>query len=51
MAKSKPNPMLAAFEAKIRAERRLKGAEGDVNLSRAEMALRKALVRIEVAKK
>ncbi len=40
-----------ANEAKIRAERRLKGAEGDVNLSRAEMALRKALVRIEVAKK
>ena len=40
-----------ANEAKIRAERRLKGAEGDVNLSRAELALRKALVRIEVAKK
>ena len=40
-----------ANEAKIRAERRLKGADGQVNLSRAEMALRKALVRIEVAGK
>lgn len=43
--------LVRANEAKIRAERRLKGAEGDVNLSRAELALRKALVRIEVAKK
>ena len=40
-----------ANEAKVRAERRLKGADGQVNLSRAEMALRKALVRIEVAGK
>ena len=41
--------IVRANEAKIRAERRLKGGEGQVNLSRAELALRKALVRIQVA--
>jgi F-type H+-transporting ATPase subunit epsilon len=37
-----------ANEAKIRAERRLAGGEGDINYPRAEMALRKALIRIEL---
>lgn len=37
-----------ATEAKIRAERRLAGGEGDINYTRAEMALRKALIRIEL---
>lgn len=37
-----------AHEAKIRAERRLAGSEGDINYTRAEMALRRALIRIEL---
>lgn len=37
-----------ANEAKIRAERRLAGGEGDINYTRAEMALRRALIRIEL---
>ncbi|HAU88219.1 MAG TPA: ATP synthase F1 subunit epsilon [Lachnospiraceae bacterium] len=37
-----------ANEAKIRAERRLTGGEGDINYARAEMALRRALIRIEL---
>lgn len=41
-----------ANEAKIRAERRLKGSdEGQVNVTRAEMALRRSLIRIELAQK
>lgn len=40
-----------ANEAKIRAERRLKGAEGEINESRAEMSLRRALTRIELGSK
>lgn len=40
-----------ANEAKIRAERRLKGNEGEINLDRAELALRRALVRIGMAEK
>lgn len=40
-----------AKEAKIRAERRLKGAEGNINETRAEMALRRSLLRIELAEK
>lgn len=40
-----------ANEAKIRAERRLAGGEGDINYSRAEMALRKALIRIELSER
>ena len=38
-----------ANDAKIRAERRLKGSEGEINVARAELALRRALVRIQVA--
>lgn len=38
-----------ANDAKIRAERRLKGTEGEINVARAELALRRALVRIQVA--
>lgn len=40
--------MNRANEAKIRAERRLAGGEGDINYTRAEMALRRALIRIEL---
>ncbi|MCR5609065.1 MAG: ATP synthase F1 subunit epsilon [Lachnospiraceae bacterium] len=40
-----------AMEAKIRAERRLKGAEGEINVTRAELALRRSLARIELAEK
>lgn len=43
--------MNRAKEAKIRAERRLKGAEGEINIGRAELALRKSLIRIELAEK
>lgn len=37
-----------AEEARIRAERRIGGAEAGVDIARAEMALRRALVRIEI---
>lgn len=40
-----------ANEAKIRAERRLKGADGEINESRAELALRRALTRLELSSK
>ena len=41
-----------ANEAKIRAERRLRGEDGkEINMDRAEMALRKALIRIQIAEK
>ncbi|MFW5632990.1 MAG: ATP synthase F1 subunit epsilon [Acetivibrio ethanolgignens] len=40
-----------ANEAKIRAERRLKGAEGEIDEVRAELALRKSLVRIDLGQK
>ena len=40
-----------ANEAKIRAERRLKGAEGEINESRAELALKRALTRIDLGSK
>ena len=40
-----------AREAKIRAERRLKGSEGEINEKRAEIALRKALLRLELGEK
>lgn len=41
-----------AKEAKIRAERRLRGEDGsEINAQRAEAALRKALIRIEMAEK
>lgn len=38
-----------AEEAKVRAERRLQTKDPMVNLNRAEMALRKATVRLELA--
>ena len=40
-----------ANEAKLRAERRLKGAEGEINEARAELALRRALLRLELGEK
>ena len=40
-----------ANEAKTRAERRLRGAEGEINEVRAELALRKALLRLELGEK
>lgn len=40
-----------ANEAKIRAERRLKGADGEINESRAELSLRRALTRLELSSK
>ena len=40
-----------AKEAKIRAERRLAGQEGEVNFQRAELALKRSLTRLEVADK
>lgn len=40
-----------ANEAKIRAERRLSEQNNDMDVSRAEFALRKALTRIELAEK
>ena len=38
-----------AKEAQIRAERRLKSGDSDVNMTRAELALRRSLIRIELA--
>lgn len=40
-----------ANEAKTRAERRLKGADAEVNAARAELALRRSLVRLSLAEK
>lgn len=40
-----------AEEARIRAERRMSSGDSDVNLVRAEIALKKSLVRLEVGKK
>ena len=40
-----------AEEAKLRAERRLKSGEKEVDMVRAEMALKKALTRIDLAGK
>lgn len=40
-----------ANEAKIRAERRLKSGDSSVNTIRAEMALHKSLLRIQMAEK
>lgn len=40
-----------AKEAKIRAERRLADGEGNINYSRAELALRKALIRIQLSER
>lgn len=38
-----------ANEAKVRAERRLKSGEGNVDMIRAELALKKALTRLDIA--
>lgn len=38
-----------AHEAKVRAERRIQTNDPNINLARAQIALRKALVRIELA--
>ena len=38
-----------AEEAKLRAERRLKSNESGLNIARAELALHKSLIRIELA--
>lgn len=40
-----------ANEAKIRAERRLKNGDSSVNMVRAEMALHKSLLRLQMAEK
>lgn len=40
-----------ANEAKIRAERRLKSGDSSVNMIRAEMALHKSLLRLQMAEK
>ena len=40
-----------AEEAKIRAERRLKSGDGEIDEMRAELALRKSLIRIDLAQK
>ena len=38
-----------AKEARDRAERRLKSSDANINMARAELALRKSLVRLELA--
>lgn len=40
-----------ANEAKTRAERRLRGAEGEIDETRASLALRRSLTRLELAQK
>ena len=40
-----------ANEAKVRAERRISSGDANVNVARAELALRKSLVRIELGQK
>ncbi|MDE7298350.1 MAG: ATP synthase F1 subunit epsilon [Lachnospiraceae bacterium] len=40
-----------ANEAKIRAERRLKSADAELNETRAELALRRSLIRLSLAEK
>ena len=40
-----------AKEAKIRAQRRLEGDEGEINVLRAEVALKKSLVRLELGRR
>ena len=43
--------MARANEAKIRAERRLKGLDGEVNVDRATIALRRSIARIQLGEK
>lgn len=40
-----------AREARIRAERRIGSGQGDIDMARAELALKKALIRLDVAGK
>lgn len=40
-----------ANEAKVRAERRLKSNDSNINMARAELALKKSLVRIDLGSK
>lgn len=40
-----------ANEAKIRAERRINSGGGEINMTRAEMALKRSLIRLELAEK
>ncbi len=40
-----------AEEARIRAERRLSGSEGSIDVARAELALNKALLRLKLSQK
>ena len=40
-----------AEEARIRAERRLSGSEGSIDVTRAELALNKALLRLKLSEK
>lgn len=40
-----------AQEAKARAERRLKSSDANINMARADLALRKSLIRLELAGK
>lgn len=40
-----------ANDAKVRAERRIKSGDADVNLARAELALKRSLTRLEVVSK
>ena len=40
-----------AEEAKIRAERRIKSGEKQIDMVRAELALKRAMLRLQMAKK
>ncbi|MCI8307123.1 MAG: ATP synthase F1 subunit epsilon [Lachnospiraceae bacterium] len=40
-----------AMEARVRAERRIKSGEAEINLIRAELALKKSLIRLGLAEK
>lgn len=40
-----------AQEARIRAERRIKSGEAEINLVRAELALKKSLIRLELSER
>lgn len=40
-----------AHEARVRAERRIKSGEAEINLVRAELALKKSLIRLELSER
>ena len=40
-----------AMEARVRAERRIKSGKSEINLIRAELALKKSLIRLGLAEK